>query len=129
MSKPPHSQRGQQQPQLQTQQLLHQQWSGPLPPPAALEKFNLIIPGSADRILAMAEKEQVHRIGYEKTGLDATVAESKRGQFLGAAISAIAILGAVYAAYVGANWIVSIALVGVPVLGLVRAIIRPRSNQ
>ena len=128
MSKPPHSQRGQQQPQVQqpTQQFLHQQWSGPLPPPAALEKFNQIIPGGADRILAMAEKEQVHRIEYEKVGLNATAGESKRGQFLGAAVSVIAILGAVYAAHVGAPWSVSVALVGVPVLGLVRAIVRPR---
>lgn len=132
MSKRPHNQRGQQPqvqqqlPQHQQQQVLRAEWSGPLPPPAALEKFNQIIPGGADRILAMAEKEQTHRIEYEKTGLSATVNESKRGQWLGAFISLVAVVGSVYSAHIGAHWAVSLALVGVPVLGLVRAIIKPK---
>lgn len=132
MSKPPHNQRGQRQqqvqqhPQQQIRQLQVQQWSGPLPAPADLEKFNQIIPNGAERILAMAEKEQGHRIEYEKTGLTATVRESRRGQILGAIISVVAIGGAIFTAYIGAHWAVSAALVGVPVLGIVRAIVRPR---
>lgn len=134
MSKPPHSQRGQhpQQAQQSSQQQIRvaqlQQWSGPLPAPADLEKFNQIIPNGADRIVAMAEKEQEHRIEYEKVGLSATISESRRGQYLGSVVSLIAVIGAIYAAHIGAHWSVSIALVGVPVLGLVRAIIRPRSK-
>ena len=131
MAKPPHSLRGERQQQsvTQSQQVsVHQQWSGPLPPPAALEKFNQIIPGGAERILAMAEKEQAHRIEYEKIGLPETVNESKRGQYLGAVISVAAVLGAVFTAYIGSHWVVSVCLVGVPVLGLVRAIVRPRKD-
>lgn len=121
MSKPPHNQRGQRQqqvqqhPQQQIRQLQVQQWSGPLPAPADLEKFNEIIPNGAERILAMAEKEQEHRIEYEKTGLTATVRESRRGQILDAIISVVAIGGAIFTAYIGAHWAVSAALVGVPV--------------
>lgn len=37
------------------------QWSGPLPSPDALERYNAVIPGAAERILAMAEKEMEHR--------------------------------------------------------------------
>jgi uncharacterized membrane protein len=33
-----------------------EQWSGPLPPPAVLEKFSQIIPNGAERIVAMAIK-------------------------------------------------------------------------
>ena len=136
MSKPPHNQRGQH-PQQVPQQLPQQvttrkvevqQWSGPLPAPADLEKFNQIIPNGAERILAMAEKEQAHRIEYEKVGLPAAIRESRRGQILGAVISLIAVLGAIYAVHVGSSWIVPVALVGVPVLGIVRAIVRPRST-
>lgn len=130
MSKPPHKLRGQQstQPPQGQQVSVRHEWSGPLPPPAALEKFNQIIPNGADRIVAMAEKEQAHRIDYEKTGVSATIAESKRGQYLGAAISLVAIGGAIFTAYIGVHWAVPVSLVGVPVLGLVRAIIKPRSK-
>ena len=33
-------------------------FTGPLPPPEDFEKYNQILPGAADRILAMAENEQ-----------------------------------------------------------------------
>ena len=36
-------------------------FSGPLPPPNFLEKYNTIVPGAAERILEMAEAEQNHR--------------------------------------------------------------------
>lgn len=106
-----------------------EQWSGPLPPPAVLEKFNQIVPGSAARILKMAEKEQQHRVSYEREGLTATAGEARRGQYLGAAISGAAIVGAVVAAVMGAHASVPIALVGIPVLGIVRAIVKPRGKH
>lgn len=134
MSKPPHNQRGQQpqqvqqHPQQQVRQVQLQQWSGPLPAPADLEKFNQIIPNGAERILAMSEKEQAHRIGYESTGLAATIRESRRGQYLGAIVSGAAIGGAIYTAYIGVYWAIPVSLVGVPILGIVRAIVRPRQK-
>ncbi len=66
MAKLPHSQRGQQLQQQSQRIEVREQWSGPLPPPAALERFNQILPNGAERIVAMAEKEQSHRIEYEK---------------------------------------------------------------
>jgi len=134
MSKPPHNQRGQhsqqvQQPQQQEiRQVQVQQWSGPLPAPADLEKFNQIIPNGAERILAMSEKEQAHRIDYESKGLAATIQEFRRGQYLGAIVSGIAVGGAIYTAYIGAYWAIPVSLVGVPILGIVRAIVRPREK-
>lgn len=38
-----------------------QQWAGPLPSPDALVKYNEAVPGSAQKIIAMAEKEMEHR--------------------------------------------------------------------
>lgn len=40
-------------------------FSGPIPPPEALERYEKIAPGAADRILTMAEMEQRHRHAYE----------------------------------------------------------------
>ena len=45
-----------------------QHWHGPLPPPNSLEKYDEIVPGSAQTIINMAVKEQEHRhIMEEKT--------------------------------------------------------------
>ena len=41
------------------------QWSGPLPPPDALAKYEATTPGAAERILSMAEREMEQRHRYE----------------------------------------------------------------
>ena len=41
-------------------------WRGPLPPPSALQSYEEVLEGSADRILKMAEKQTEHRILYGK---------------------------------------------------------------
>jgi uncharacterized membrane protein len=41
-------------------------FSGPIPPPDLLERYNQIIPEGADRILKMAEKQSAHRQKIEK---------------------------------------------------------------
>lgn len=40
--------------------------SGPLPNPEDLQKYDLIVPGSAERILKMAEEEQNYRHEIER---------------------------------------------------------------
>ena len=41
-------------------------YSGPLPKPDDFAKYEAVQQGAADRILAMAEKQQAHRISCEK---------------------------------------------------------------
>jgi hypothetical protein len=93
-------------------------WSGPLPPPAELEKIDQIIPGGADRLLRMAEKEQTHRIG-----------DAKRGQYLGWSLAAGAVIAAAVVSLCHGPWQVSVALVGIPVLGAVQALIQGRKEK
>jgi hypothetical protein len=93
-------------------------WSGPLPPPAELEKIDQIIPGGADRLLRMAEKEQTHRIG-----------DAKRGQYLGWSLAAGAVAAAAVVSLCHGPWEVSVALVGIPVLGAVQALIQGRKEK
>ena len=100
------------------------EWSGPLPPPAALAQFDQIIPGGADRILKMVEQEQDHRMAHEGQILKATVADVKRGQLLGATFGIAALAGAVYTAYIGASPFVSIALVSLPVAIIVQSFMK-----
>lgn len=37
-------------------------FSGPLPPPSMYGEYERVLPGSADRIMGMTEREQAHRI-------------------------------------------------------------------
>jgi len=105
-----------------------QQWVGPLPPPAALEQFNQIIPNGADRIMRMVEQEQAHRIAHEANGLSATIRDTRRGHWLGGAISIAAIFGSAYTAYIGAHPAVSMALVGIPITTIINAILKNKSR-
>lgn len=112
-----------------TIQLQSQEWQGPLPPPDALARFDQIVPNGAERIFKMVELEQTARIESENAGLHASIRDTKRGQYLGAAISVIAICAAVYTAYLGVHWSIPCALVGVPILGIVRAIVSPNARD
>ncbi len=58
-------------------------YSGPLPPPEILKKFDEVVPGSAERIIKMAEEQSVHRRGLEKAVIDSDISRSKWGQVLG----------------------------------------------
>ena len=87
-------------------------------PPAESEKIDQIIPGGADRLLRMAEKEQTHRIG-----------DAKRGQYLGWSLAAGAVIAAAVVSLCHGPWQVSIALVGIPVLGAVQALIQGRKER
>lgn len=122
----PRSEQAQQQISVSIHQ--QQQWSGPIPPPQVLQELNQVIPGGAERVLRMAEREQEHRIGLERDGQAASREEARRGQYLGAAISGTAIVGAVVTAAMGAPAVVPIALVGVPVAAIIRAVVNRRSN-
>src|ERR1035437_9947708 len=78
-------------------------FSGPIPPPALLEKYNEIIPNGAERILAMAEKQSTHREYLEKRVVDGNVANQTRGSYFAFIICLIAIIGGVWLIHGGMN--------------------------
>lgn len=105
------------------QQVVATQWQGPLPSPDALASFDKIVTNGAERIFQMVEEEQRHRQAYENAHLKATAGDTMRGHYIGLGISLAAIGASTYVASLGAHWSVSVALVGVPMLGIVRAIL------
>lgn len=66
---------------------------GPLPPPTVLAEYNQIIPNGAERILAMAERQQAHRHALESTVVNGNTANERRGQQFAFIIAMTAILG------------------------------------
>ena len=86
------------------QQYLEASFSGPLPPPAALAKYEEIQPGAADRIISMAEKEQSHRIAAQTEGSKRGFSLLSRGQFFGFITALLAIGAGIMAIYKGLQW-------------------------
>jgi uncharacterized membrane protein len=76
-------------------QSIEQHYSGPIPPPSMLEKYNQVIPGSAERILKMAEEQAEHRRVLEKTAIRSDVRNSTLGIICALVIS----LGVLFLAY------------------------------
>lgn len=58
-------------------------FSGPIPPPDILAKYDDIIPNGAERILAMAEHQEIHRHEMEKAIVMADIQQSRLGLVLG----------------------------------------------
>lgn len=50
--------------------LVEASWTGPLPPPQALQQYDEILPGAADRIFRMAEERHRHQIEQEKAAIE-----------------------------------------------------------
>lgn len=74
-------------------------FSGPLPPPEVLERYNSIVPGAAERILKMAETQSLHRQELEKIAVKSGSRDSICGIVAGVivctgvlALAALAIL-------------------------------------
>ena len=64
----------------------HEEFSGPLPHPDILSRYDAITPGAADRIISMAEREENHRHAMEEQALAAQV----RDNLLGAIFAIVA---------------------------------------
>lgn len=62
--------------------LVQQSHSGPLPPAREFRIYESVLPGAADRIIAMAEREQVHRQGLETKVVGEDLSIKRSGQLL-----------------------------------------------
>lgn len=108
------------------QKIVHrsQEWSGPIPPPAILEQYDFFLPGAADRIITMAEKETVHRREMEVQAQTASIDlqnrnfdERRLGQIFGFGISLAVIVGGVILGINGVEgWGTLLSLSGVAAL-------------
>lgn len=107
------------------------QFSGPVPPPAILRGINDIVPGAADRIIAMAENEQAHAHDMDRRRALYPFLLELSGTVAGVIVTA---LGLVLASYciVNGNTIAGTGLFGVTLGGIVLAFIKgrgPRNNS
>jgi uncharacterized membrane protein len=77
-------------------QIQSESFSGPLPPPDALARYDQIVPGAAERIIAMAEKQAEHRQKLESTVVKGNTSSQTRGTWFAFIISMTAICGGIW---------------------------------
>ncbi|MBI3903041.1 MAG: DUF2335 domain-containing protein [Nitrosomonadales bacterium] len=120
-----------------------QVYQGPIPPPEVLRGFDQLVPGTAERLINLAENESTHRRQMEKQAMDANISaqqsqlrigeyQSKAvfrsdtiGQAAGLVVSLACIAGAVY---LGANGheVTAGVLAAIPTAAVIRAFFVPK---
>jgi len=93
-------------------------FQGPLPPPDALRAYEDIVPGGAERILAMAERQQKHdhmmdikEYNYRKIGL-----------YGGISLFILAMIVGIYLVYLGAPWVATALFAPLTVISIMSVI-------
>lgn len=85
--------RGPQSASIEQTRLQAEFFSGPLPPPSLLAKYNDAIPDGAERILAMAERQSKHREILEAQVVAGNIAGQARGSHYAFIICLVTIVG------------------------------------
>jgi uncharacterized membrane protein len=102
-------------------------WQAPYPSPDAVERFEAVLPGAFDRMLAMAERAQAAQLRRMETAQDFVQRDVRRSHYLGAAISVLAVICSTACAMTG-HPTEAVALVGIPVMAVARAFVRSRET-
>lgn len=71
-------------------------FTGPLPPAETYAQYENAYPGTAGRILDMADAEQKHRIDWENKSLEYAAKAERRGQWMAFSLALGCIAGAVH---------------------------------
>jgi len=78
-------------------------YSGPLPRPEDLGRYNEICPGAADRIITVFEKQSEHRRGLEEKVVTSNIRNERLGQKLAFTLALVVICSGVYLLATGKN--------------------------
>lgn len=73
----------------------------PLPHPSELERYEAILPGAAERIVAMAERQALHRQALERKVIDSDARHALIGTVFGLVIGLFGLSVAGYCIYTG----------------------------
>lgn len=90
------------------QAIRQESFSGPIPHPELLQKYDEVKPGFAERIVSMAERQLDHRINCEDKMVDGSVDESKRGQNYGLIVALLFLAAAVFLGYFDHDWLAGV---------------------
>jgi len=90
---------------------------GPLPHPDILRQYDEICPGSAERLMNMAERQSTHRMSMESTVVNGDDKRANRGLVFGLVISLAFLIVSGLLIYSGHDW-AGAALASLDIIGL-----------
>jgi|ERR1035437_4542965 uncharacterized membrane protein len=76
-------------------------FSGPIPPPNLLARYNDVVSDGAERILAMAERQSKHRESLEAQVVAGNLRSQNRGNLYAFILALVTILGGIFLIYKG----------------------------
>jgi uncharacterized membrane protein len=106
----------------------HEFHSGPIPSAAQFQAYEKTLPGSADRILAMAEREQQHRHSYDLQSMSWEYIYSGAGLIFGFLVAVALVAGAVYLA-INDHEVIAGAFLAVSTVGMVARFIHGSTRR
>lgn len=112
-----------------TQIAVSEHFSGPMPHPKHLREYESILPGAADRILSMAERNLDHHVDMSKQAHADEAQDRRRGMRYGAVLYGLLIAAAFASLFVTTNAIVPGLFLGTAAIGGVVAFIRGRNGN
>jgi uncharacterized membrane protein len=107
--------------------LIRSYYSGPLPPAEQMEIYERTHSGSADRIIAMTERQQAHRIEMEKLDFPIRNRQFKTGQIFSFIIGIVGLGTMTYVVLKGHDLVGGI--IGTISLGLILACFFKRKDR
>lgn len=108
---------------------------GPLPSPRILQGYEHVLPGAAERLLVMAEKEQDHAHKLNVAMVQGMTNQSKLGQKMGFSIAVFGLLVGFVCMMAGGYWgnstliITGGGVIGVDLIALVALFLRTTKAQ
>ena len=103
-------------------------YAGPLPPAEQLKAYEDVLPGSADRIIRMAEDQAHHRQSIETAAVSGGTRRSWWGLWTGFSISVIALGLSALLVLKGHNW-EGVFIGGIDIVALAGVFVYGRSDQ
>lgn len=85
----------------QQQMVAQYTFSGPLPPADELLRYREVVPDMPERLLASFEKQVDHRMGLERTVVEADIRRADRGLNFGFLFGVLVLVAAVFLIYTG----------------------------
>ena len=106
----------------------YKSFNGPLPAPEDFQQYEQVLPGAADRILSMAEKQLSHRTDLEKEIVAKNFRQSSTGQYIGASLALLCIAVAFWLGMNGHDWLAGI-IASTTVIGIITVfVLNQRAN-
>lgn len=99
-----------------------QHWTGPYPPPEAVERYERVLRGSFNRMITMAEQLQAQQISQTYLILRNTQRDNRRGHWLGFLTTILAMVCALGCLFLDYPWI-ALAFVSIPVMAVAKAFV------